>query len=343
MTDQEKLLDALRFIPADDRDTWIRVGSALKTGLDDQAAAFALWDGWSKTAGNYNARTIAGDWKAIKVGKVNLGSLFYLARRYGYGGTAPTALPVRPSRKRDLAAERRKEAEAAAAAQALAVELVRTAVFEPHPYLEAKGFPDPYKGLVATLKDKARKIDWSGWLIVPIWHYRRRDVLSAQLIHEDGRKRFLKGGRIRGGVYKVGRGPETWLCEGYATGLSVAAALDYLYRPATVVCCFSDAGIRNVPLRPAFVVADHDRYRCRACKVAWDDRTWPERPPCPRCGSPKQVVRPAGPRAALTRGVPWWMPPAGDANDFHVEHGLAALASQFRALTQEKADVTNTP
>jgi hypothetical protein len=88
--------------------------------------------------------------------------------------------------------------------------------------------------LVAGLVD-------GGKLIVPMRsfeHYRER-IYSVQMIDADGSKKFLPGGRAKGAVYRIGTGFDVWLVEGYATALSVHAALESLYRKAEVWVCFS--------------------------------------------------------------------------------------------------------
>ncbi len=127
-------------------------------------------------------------------------------------------------------------------------------------------------------------------------------VASLQAIRPDGSKKFLWGGRAGGCVYHLGSGREQWWCEGLATGLSVQAALKRLYRRACVSVCFSAHNLSRVARR-GIVVADHDA----------------------KSG--------AGEAAARRTGLPFWLPPEpGDANDFHQEHGLDALAEQFRRV-----------
>jgi len=52
-----------------------------------------------------------------------------------------------------------------------------------------------------------------------------RDVISVQLIWEDGSKKFLSGGEIAGGSHRIVSGAETSLCEGLATGFLSALRL----------------------------------------------------------------------------------------------------------------------
>ena len=119
----------------------------------------------------------------------------------------------------------------------------------PHDYLARKGFPT-HQGLVLD-----------GMLLVPMRDPDSSELRSLQTISADGEKRFLKGGRAKGSVFVFGAGTETYYCEGYATGLSIRAALTSLYRQVRVVVCFSAGNLAHVAKR-GYVIADHDKsYR----------------------------------------------------------------------------------
>jgi putative DNA primase/helicase len=86
-------------------------------------------------------------------------------------------------------------------------------------------------------------------------------VTSAQLIWEDGTKKFLFGGEIGGASHRIASGAYTWLCEGYATGLSLRVALKGLGMQSTILCCFSASNIVAVARQArnrTFVAADND-------------------------------------------------------------------------------------
>lgn len=122
----------------------------------------------------------------------------------------------------------------------------------PHPYLERKGFPHA-RGLVLPTTNE---------LVVPMRDASNyRNVLSIQRIDVDGGKRFLPGGQAKGAVYVMGTGEDVVLCEGYATALSIQAALKALYRQARVAVCFSAGNIVNVAKAlqgRKVAVCDHD-------------------------------------------------------------------------------------
>ena len=171
---------ALYSIPADDRDTWVWMGMVIKSELGD--AGFALWDGWSRQSDSYKVRDAQAVWRSIK-GRhngVSIGSLYHLAKEYGWAGEAPVkTVPSDEEKRRRAEVKRceaeerirreaeerirreaeeriRREAEAAAKAEAMLMEaeyvdprarLVRNGrqsdeVPSAHPYLVAKGFPE---------------------------------------------------------------------------------------------------------------------------------------------------------------------------------------------------------
>lgn len=194
--------------------------------------------------------------------------------------------------ERDKAAKAREKA--ARNAQALIDEATLLYGF---PYLVRKGFPQH-----VALIHKPRKL-----LLVPMRdaaHY--KNVLSVQMIDKEGNKKFLPGGQARNACYIMGAGEDVILCEGYATGLSIQAALKTLYKQARVAICFSAGNIANVATKlegRKFIMADHDASG-------------------------------TGARAAEGTGLPWEMSPTigQDANDLHATSGIRALAQLLSSL-----------
>jgi putative DNA primase/helicase len=158
-----------------------------------------------------------------------------------------------------------------------------------HPYLIAKGFPlEP-----GFVRDDE--------LLIPMMDAKDYGApIGLQRIQPDGRKKFLHGQRARGAIHRFGNGAarETWLCEGYATALSVRAALKKLYRQADVIACFSAGNLAHVASLGigTHVMADHDASR-------------------------------AGQEAAASTGLPWVMPArvGMDANDVMQAEGIEAV------------------
>lgn len=284
MTDS--IREALSFIPSDDRDVWVRCAMAVKSELGD--AGFALWDAWSQLSDRYKAADARSVWRSVKVGGgVRIGTLYALARENGWRGDGE-AVRLAPAPRID---EDLEQAKARKRAAEKAQRMLAAAELRVHPYLERKGHPN-VQGFVLD-----------GMLLLPMRDAQTNALNSIQQITADGEKKFLAGGKARGSVYRIGSGQEAYLCEGYATGLSVKAALEALYRQATVVVCFSAANVAHVAERiGSFVIADHDESG-------------------------------TGQRYAEKTGLPWWMPPEpGDANDWHQARGIRALADAIREL-----------
>ena len=159
MTDT--LTTALYSIPAEDRDTWVQMGMAIKSELGD--AGFTLWDAWSQRFDRYKAADARAVWRSIKgrYNGVSIGSLYHQAKEYGWLGEAPARhQPSAEERRlwaeamgREEVKRRRREADAAAKAERM---LMEAEYVDPrprnghrnadvpcaHPYLVAKGFPE---------------------------------------------------------------------------------------------------------------------------------------------------------------------------------------------------------
>lgn len=175
-----------------------------------------------------------------------------------------------------------------------AQEVVARCSYGPHRYFAAKG-----------LHECLGLVDTDGRLVVPMRHCRTGDLQSVQWISESGEKLFLKGGRAKSATFTIGpRMAPAWFVEGYATGLSVAAALKLLYRQDRVVVCFSAGNLMNVAVQlGGKVIADNDKSE-------------------------------TGQKAAAATGLPWVMSPilGEDINDYHQSHGLKAVAALMRTL-----------
>ncbi|MBP9906577.1 MAG: toprim domain-containing protein [Rhodoferax sp.] len=176
-----------------------------------------------------------------------------------------------------------------------AAELIRSTKPGAHDYLARKGFPD-LEGM----------IDSEGALIVPMRNLETNALLGVQRIHWDEPerqwvKKMLPGMRAKGAILRLGdkTASETFLIEGYATGLSVLAALRSVGLRASVLVCFSANNLEFIAPQVkgrVFVFADHDRSG-------------------------------VGEKAAQATGKPYCMSPVEgeDANDLHARAGLMAV------------------
>ena len=191
--------------------------------------------------------------------------------------------------RRADADRQRTQAEAAKRAAAL----LATSEPRSHAYLARKGFPDM---LAPCLNDGAM-------LLVTMWKAGR--VVNLQRINEAGEKKFLHGGEVTGVTHTIGNQGAAVLCEGFATALSVAAAIKASKMRAHTVCCFSAGNLVKVAQRykDARVIADNDKSL-------------------------------TGEKAAQKTGLRYWMPekPGTDANDFHKEFGLFSASQRIREL-----------
>jgi len=119
-----------------------------------------------------------------------------------------------------------------------------------HKYLFKKGFPDE-TGNVYTQ-------DGKHYLVIPMRVDGR--LVGCQMIDEDGGKKFLFGQQSANAEFIFTNGGSHYLCEGYATALSLKAALMALKRKFTIHVCFSAGNMVKVASRlgSGIVIADND-------------------------------------------------------------------------------------
>ena len=217
----------------------------------------------------------------------------------------PEAKPFTETEKREWMSRRRaaeveKQQKYAQAAHQ-AAEILSGATMATHPYLAGKGFKD-HKALVD---------DGDGALLIPMRDCMSNDLLGLQRIRlfcNEWEKKFLYGARTKGAIFRIGaqNATETILAEGFATSLSIAAAVRLLHIPTAVVACFSANNIIHVAGRmkgKRFVFADHDANM-------------------------------VGEKAAQATGLPYCMSDktGNDANDDHMQFGLLSVASKIMQM-----------
>lgn len=213
------------------------------------------------------------------------------------------ALQQAQERERRYAAQERAK-QATVAAQA--AEMLGDAEVATHPYLARKGFP-ALTGLTLN-----------GNLLVPVMDLERYPkVITVQVIYESGEKKFLHGGRAKGGVFRLGVSQHTArrviLCEGYGTGLSLEAAARRLPGDYSVLACFSAKNMETV----AGLIPISDRVLVAA------DNDKPN----------KLSGEKAGEESAKRTGHRWVMPPdvGDDWNDVHLKRGVMAVVEAIRS------------
>ncbi|RDE08368.1 toprim domain-containing protein [Pelagibacterium lacus] len=222
------------------------------------------------------------------------------------------------------ARDRRDDRERAARAASIAALIIRAAKFDTHGYLAAKGFPSG-KALVASAEiigalggEYLVPAGGRSAIVVPAQIGKR--ISSVQLIWEDGTKKFLFGGEMSGAFHTVASGRVTWICEGYATALTVCAALRGLNRHDAVLVGFSASNIVKVARAISgrcFIAADHD---------------------APPKVKPEQFGGlGAGEYFARQAERPYTIPPemGDDFNDMHQSEGIFAVQRVLSKLIRE--------
>jgi putative DNA primase/helicase len=169
-----------------------------------------------------------------------------------------------------------------------------------HPYLDKKGFKDE-NGNVWDVDDQKL-------LVIPM----RIDgqLVGCQLIGEE--KKFLYGQKSKGATFVIdAKGPSIF-CEGYATALSIRAAMKAMGVRYTIHVCFSASNLIFVASKiKGTVIADNDKSG-------------------------------AGEKAALETKNPYWISDTvgEDFNDYHLRVGLfkasQSLKRSFFASTNDK-------
>lgn len=210
--------------------------------------------------------------------------------------------PELRKQKIEVAQQRQKDADRAAVK---AQKILDECVNAPHPYLTRKGFPDE-ASKVWTIHDP-KKTEPTRLLVIPM----RRDgnLVGAQLIDEQGTKKFLYGQITKGATLDMKAKGVTLLCEGYATALSVKAAMTAIKLPYTIRVCFSASNLEEVArsLTDFIIIADND-------------------------------ANGVGERAARNANKPYWISPTigEDFNDYHLRCGLFQAASSLKKVLLHK-------
>jgi putative DNA primase/helicase len=103
----ETVIVALTYIDAYDRDTWLKVGNALKTEFG--TSGFDVFDNWSQTTDNYDAKAIKSVWRSLTIGKVNIGTVIFLAKQRGFDIHHHESKPIDPQEQAARQAKREQQ------------------------------------------------------------------------------------------------------------------------------------------------------------------------------------------------------------------------------------------
>ena len=246
--DSNRIKEALSFVPATDREIWLRMGMAVKSELGE--SGFELWDAWSQQADSYSNRDAKDVWKSIRPnGEITLGSLYYEAKSNGWPEGKPyqvdlaevskykqnTAERAAANEEKTIAEERAKTA-----AKALTIWSNAIEVNANHPYLVRKKV-SPVSTMREIHADQVAKI--LGYcpqskgeiligrlLVIPIKINGK--LSTVELIDETGGKAALAGRGTKSGGYwaaqlapdKVDENLTVLIAEGAITALSAKIA-----------------------------------------------------------------------------------------------------------------------
>lgn len=222
-----------------------------------------------------------------------------------------TSPAVRRQVRQDIQKQQAERVRRAQEAAGIATRLVAAAELRTHAYLAAKGFPDEMvlvadAAVIAKIGGKYLLSDEGGAAAVVIPARVGTAIRSVQIIWESGEKKFLANGEMGGASHRIATGRDRWHCEGFATGLTLRAALKALRHNATVLVCFSASNVETVARGThgrGYIATDHDK-------------------PIPQFDGVG-----AGEFYARRSGVPYLLPPTlgDDLNDIHQRDGLFAV------------------
>ena len=242
------IVNALKYISAEDRKVWLTMGMAIKSKLGD--AGFYIWDNWSQTGSNYNQKDAQATWRSIDSdGGINIATLFYIAKECGYAPdrpvkTSPTLHYVSNNSNQDLESDLVIKADAAAKQASIAWRNANKSGLE-HAYIKLKcieplGARFQYAehesccGLFWTKDSDGNLVRLKGLLLLlPLYNIDGK-LLGLQAIDEQGLKSFQKG-IAKSGLFmpisnKQKISPDyagnLFFTEGFATACTVKTATE---------------------------------------------------------------------------------------------------------------------
>lgn len=262
----------LQFVDGcEDRQIWVSVGMALKSEFGD--AAYDAWEQWSANAANFNAKSCRSSWRGFKSGNggYTVGTLIKLARDGGYRFDAsdrPQVDQAELARRRVERAlrtrqEQEERARLALSAEASAKQAWHLALREGSSAYAAR------KGIDKPESCRFLPTDQGGGLVIPMLRYdldRAQALKGVQIIRDDGSKKFTYGMSKPGTACRLGLpviGEPVFVCEGYATGMTLRMALERRYPVFVAFDAYNlpvvvQAVHQAVPSSPIIICADDD-------------------------------------------------------------------------------------
>jgi len=226
--DKTVIWQMLQFIPADDRDIWIKIGMALKSELGNDG--FSFFDEWSKSSAKYRQKSTVDVWRSFKGGSISIGTLIHMAKENGWRQNNSVQPPIPKITTTPITKK--------TGTQTYALKLWLTAnkwmsgdnwlkdnsdkVVTSHPYAISKGIQSAGGAgrVTATGSVIGKNADC---VIVPVRNIQSDKVQSVQCINSRGTKQSF--GPISGGALILGNTLDkslTWyVCEGWASAVSM--------------------------------------------------------------------------------------------------------------------------
>src|SRR5450830_36269 len=326
---EDAIRSALTFIPADDRDLWLRIGMALKSEFGD--TGFAMFEEWSQAAENFDIKAVKSTWKSFKLGGgVTIATLIAEAKQRGFDPKryAPSA-PL-SSEEREAMQRTRKERDRAAAAEVAAKQEAAMTTALKTWSAAAESGESSYLVRKAITGYGVRYASDS--FLVPLLDETGK-LWNVQQVFADGKKRFLQGGRVSGCFHIIGdivSADWVLVAEGYATAATLHEALG-----CAVVVAFNANNIKHV------VRVLHQKYPTAKLLICADD----DRETETRTGKNPGII--AAMEAAEAVGGYWCKPDAlpdggTDYNDLAIASGLDTVRAQI-AIAMDAANIQASP
>lgn len=341
-TDYDEVRNALTYLDPNDRETWWKVGAALKSEFDEGGRS--LWEDWSRSYPKWNERESNAQWKSFKYGHIHIGTLFHMAKANGFTFSqnyrAPSAEEI-AHREAEWAVKREVQdawdkvsRDHAARTANIVWENANTRPADAgFPYLSDKGITDPAvlaNARINRFKDEDR-------LVIPMYD-RPNHIVNRQAIDANGGKFFLPGGEVGGAYGKIAAPNSDWtggvyLAEGFATAASIHMATG---KP--VVIAFNAGNLPKVATKmaqilpknaPVYIAADNDASQTGIKKAAEAAQV---------LGNRARVVMPefTGDEIARFQQKHGQDSMPSDFNDLHELRGLDAVQSALnRPLAPE--------
>ena len=341
------------------REDWLKIGTALKTEFGEDANPLFLQ--WSSQSSNYQCQHARSTWKSIQTGSVNIGTLYWYAKQYGY---TPEKRTLNAYEKKTFAkeAEQRRIAQEKRAAQEKAQteadqQRAKQAIDEiipllipaspDHPYLKNKqsngegayflDVTDLPKRSIARYTYPINEIanTKSGKTLIIPFQNAEGDFVGMQCIY-GGKKRYIKGSIAKGSFAHLADVSPTTdtraifaIGEGYATVNSYQQAF-----PDHSAVMAKDA--HNLPIVAGLI---HARYpHATIIILADNDKSGVGQKKAEEAARLVNGTLLMPKRIAHNKSTDW--------NDVHLQHGLDALTYEINfintiPLVNKKTDISS--